>query len=62
MRRCIHYPSRRCSNKSCSLIDTIGNVSCCCVHPNPDGFFVRRKVGVVLRPIFSKHLKGGSWR
>jgi hypothetical protein len=58
MRRCIHYPLRRCSNKSCSLIDVMGNVSCCSVHPNPGGYFMRRRVGVILRSIFDKHCRG----
>jgi hypothetical protein len=58
-RRCKYHPAKRCWHGSCSLIAEDGSVSVCPLFRGGD-FFARRRVGVVLRPLFSKHSKGGS--
>lgn len=55
---CKFNSDRRCYHDSCSLIDLMGNVSVCLLFRGGD-MFTARKVGVVLRPLFSKHRKGG---
>lgn len=47
MRYCVYYPSKRCYRSSCSVFDRrSGNVFVCPFHPNPSGFFLRRRVKV----------------
>jgi hypothetical protein len=44
-------------NGHCGLFDcSSGNVTCCGAHSNPFGFMMARRVGVILVPIFNKHI------
>jgi hypothetical protein len=43
-KKCVYNISRRCFHESCSVIDSMGNVSCCPLNPNPNGFLARRSV------------------
>ena len=58
MKFCKYFPDRVCCRPSCSFLDGMGNVVPCRLVPNPDGFFMRRKVGHFFAPLFNKHLKG----
>ena len=58
VKMCKHQPDKRCYHKSCSLIDEFGNVSVCPLFRGGD-FFASRKVVSGVRPLFSKHLRGG---
>jgi hypothetical protein len=62
MKVCKYHPDKLCYRSSCDLIDDMGNVSVCFLHPNPDGFFMRKKLSGSSRSfhVFNKHLKGGS--
>jgi len=59
MKCCVYDISRRCFHESCSVIDSMGNVSCCPLNPNPDGFHTSRSVSPSQVSIF-KLLKGRS--
>ena len=58
---CKYRPDSRCYHLCCSLFDCCsGDVGVCPLHLNPFGFMMPRKVGIVLRCLWSKHLHGGS--
>lgn len=57
-RKCCYHPRLACFHHGhCGFIDSIGNVSVCRVHPNPDGFFLPRK-SLGFHPSFSELLAG----
>lgn len=60
MRMCRYHVDKRCYHSSCSLIDEFGNVSACSLHPNPEGFFRRRKVVTVRVSIFCRGFRRGE--
>lgn len=62
VKMCRFYLDRRCyHNGHCGLFDcSSGNVTCCGCHSNPFGFMMPRKVGIILRCMWNKHLHGGS--
>lgn len=45
MNVCEYHQQKRCFHATCDLIDFMGNVSVCPLHPNPSGFLMRREVG-----------------
>lgn len=56
---CHFYPERRCYRSSCSTFDSAsGSVGVCGLHPNPDGFLLRRKVGHSRVSIFARRGRG----
>lgn len=56
MKRCKFDSSKPCWHSSCDWIDSMGNVDVCPLVPNPDGRFVRRRVGFELHGVFDKHV------
>jgi len=49
---CKFHPERRCFHESCGYVDGSGLVVVCPLKPNPDGFFVARKVKPAHSSIF----------
>lgn len=50
-----------CHRESCDSILPSGNVVLCEFHKNGFGRSIPRKVKRVFRPLFNKHLRGGSF-
>ena len=46
MKVCRYHPDKRCFYSSCDFIDSAGNVRVCRHHPNPSGYFMRKRVKV----------------
>lgn len=58
---CRYYPDKRCYWSGCSSLDSMGSVVICSLVPNPNGYFLPRRVGFQLRGVFDKHaLRRGS--
>jgi len=58
---CRFDSSKRCYWSGCSSLDSMGNVVVCSLVPNPDGFFMERKIAPVHVSVWSKHvLRRGS--
>jgi hypothetical protein len=58
---CKFDSSRRCCHSCCTIFCmSSGNVDVCPLHLNPFGFMMPRKVGIILRCMWNKHLRGGS--
>jgi len=53
---CRFNPRVRCYHSICSSLDSMGNVVVCSLVPNPDGFFMHKKVVPILRGVFDKHV------
>lgn len=58
MTKMCRFRRARCYRASCSFIDSMGNVGVCELHPNPNGFLMRRRVVPVVRSIWNKHTGG----
>jgi len=49
MKVCEFFSDKLCYHSSCSIFDFVsGNVFVCPPHPNPSGFALRRKEGIVF--------------
>jgi hypothetical protein len=60
VKTCKFNPCIRCWHFSCDIFCSSGDVVVCSHHLNPFGFMMPRKVGIILRCMWNKHLKGGS--
>ena len=61
VKRC-RWSGKRCYFSNCSIFDCHScDVGICPFHGNPFGFMMPHKVGIILRCMWNKHLKGGSY-
>ena len=57
VKMCKWDPDLRCYRSSCDVINGLGEVSCCCLHENPQGRFLPRLHKSHLpNLVFNKHV------